>query len=179
MGDFIYCTVLAATHSYWSSASITCTEINLPAGAIVPTCAKHLLHSYFPPRSTMNRTPRRARDSDEWEDLPDEKLAPHSRSSSSTRSSPFKGTASAARTRRTTRQRAIFPSTSPRKHFSSDHRIPVRARRGRDFITEPPPQDLLSASGSESDIPIKPLLPEPIGTAPQCSSAVRLLLNNK
>src|SRR6266566_2090142 len=113
------------------------------------TCgAKHLLSPYFLPRSTMNHVLDRVRDSDDdrqWEDLPDERLRPHSRSSSSTRSSSFKNTASAARARRTTRQRPIFPSTSPRKHFSSDHRTPVRARRGRDFVAEPLPQDLLGS----------------------------------
>ncbi len=131
----------------------------------------------------MNRIPDRGRGADDdqqWEDLPDAKLRPHSRSSSSTRSGSFKSTASAVRTvtRRTTRQRAIFPSTSPRKHFSSDHRTPVRARRERDFVAEAPTQDLLGTSGWEHDIPIKPLSPEPIGTGPQCNSAV-LPLNNK
>jgi hypothetical protein len=116
----------------------------------------------------MNHVLDRVRDSDDdrqWEDLPDEKLRPHSRSSSSTRSSSFKGTASAARTRRTTRQRAIFPSTSPRKHFSSDHRTPTRARRGGDFVAEPLPQDLLGslAPGSGDGSLIQPLVPEPKG----------------
>ena len=116
----------------------------------------------------MNHVLDRVRDSDDdrqWEDLPDERLRPHSRSSSSTRSSSFKGTASAARTRRTTRQRAIFPSTSPRKHFSSDHRTPVRARRGRDFVAEPLPQDLLGSlpPGFGDGSLIQPLVPEPKG----------------
>jgi hypothetical protein len=116
----------------------------------------------------MNHVLDRVRDSDDdrqWEDLPDEKLRPHSRSSSSTRSSSFKGTANAARARRTTRQRPIFPSTSPRKHFSSDHRTPVRARRGRDFVAEPLPQDLLGSlapSFGDGSL-IQPLIPEPKG----------------
>ena len=119
----------------------------------------------------------RVRDSDDdlhWEDLPDEKLRPHSRSSSSTRSSPFKSTSTAARTRRTTRQRAIIPSsTSPRKHFPSDHRIrtPVRARRGRDFAAEMLPPDLLGTPTQQQlDTPgfgydslIQPLVQEPKG----------------
>lgn len=149
-------------------------ESDLSSGATLycPTCAKHLSSLYFLPRPNMNRVPDRNRDTDDdqqWEDLPDEKLVPHLRSSS--RSGSFKGTAAAPRTRRTTRQRAIFPSTSPRKHLSSDSRSPVRTRRGRDFV---PPLDLLGTSGSEHEIPIKPLLPEPIGTVQQCSSAVEL-----
>jgi hypothetical protein len=116
----------------------------------------------------MNHVLDRVRDSDDdrqWEDLPDERLRPHSRSSSSTRSSSFKGTASAARARRTTRQRAIYPSTSPRKHFPSDHRTPVRTRRGRDFIAEPLPQDLLGSlnSGFGDGSLAQPLVPEPKG----------------
>jgi hypothetical protein len=94
----------------------------------------------------MNHVLDRVRDSDDdqlWEDLPDENLVPHSRPSSSTRSSSFKGTTSAARARGTTRQRVIFPSTSPRKRFSSDYRIPVRARRVRDFAAKLLPQDRL------------------------------------
>jgi hypothetical protein len=97
----------------------------------------------------MNRILDRVRDSDDdrqWEDLPDEKLRPHSRSSSSTRSSSFKGAASAARARRTTRQRVIFPSTSPRKHFS---RTPVHARRARDFVAELLPQDVLGTPSQQ------------------------------
>ena len=123
----------------------------------------------------MNRVLDRVRDSDDdrqWEDLPDEKSVPHSRSSSSTRSSSFKGTASATRTRRTTRQRAIFPSTSPRKHFASDHRSPVRARRGREFVAELPPQDQLGTiTQQQIDTPgfgdgslIQPFLQEPMGS---------------
>jgi len=143
----------ACSHSaspYWS-ASITWTYQLAHQAAVCPsqhaenTCCPDSSPCFLP-RSTMNRVLDRVRDSDDerqWEDLPDEKLVPHSRSSSSTRSSPFKGTASAARARRTTRQRAIFPSTSSRKHFSSDHRSPVRARRGRDFVAESLPQDLL------------------------------------
>ena len=122
----------------------------------------------------MNHILDRVRDSDDewqWEDLPDENLVPHSRSWSSTPSSSFKSTASAARARRTTRQRAIFPSTSPRKHFSSDHRTPVRARRGRDFVGELLPQDLLRTptrqqigiSGFGNGLLIQPLVQEPKG----------------
>src|SRR6266849_857166 len=124
----------------------------------------------------MNRVLDRVRDSDDdrqWEDLPDGRLAPQSRSSSSTRSSSFKGTTTAARTRRSTRQRAIVPSTSPRKHFSSDHRTrtPVRARRGRDFVAEPLPQDLLGTPSQQQietpwfgdDSLSQPLAQEPKG----------------
>jgi hypothetical protein len=125
----------------------------------------------------MTRIQARDRDSDDdrqWEDLPDEKWLPHSRSPSSTPSGSFKGTASAARTRRSTRQRALFANTSPRKHISSDYRPPVRARRERGFAVEQPPHDLLDTAGPEHDFPIRPLLQEPIGTVPQCSSAVEL-----
>ena len=121
----------------------------------------------------MTRIPVRSPDSDDdqqWEDLPDEKWAPHSRSS--TPSGSFKGTASGTRTRRT-RQRPIFPSTSPRKHNPGDFRTPIRARRER-FFVELPPQDLGTA-GPEHDFPIRPFLQEPIGTVPQCSSASELL----
>ena len=121
----------------------------------------------------MTRIPVRNTDSDDdqqWEDLPDEKWAPHSRSS--TPSGSFKSTGSAARTRRT-RQRAIFPSTSPRKHNPGDYRTPIRARRER-FFVELPPQDLGTA-GPEHDFPMRPFLQEPIGTVPQRSSSFELL----
>ena len=122
--------------------------------------AKHLPITLFA-TTTMTRIPVRNPDSDDdkqWEDLPDEKWAPHSRSS--TPSGSFKG-ASAARTRRT-RQRAIFPSTSPRKHNPGDYRTPIRARRER-FFVELPPQDLGTAR-PKTDFPIRPFLQEPIGT---------------
>ena len=113
--------------------------------------------------ATMTRIPVGKPDSDDdkqWEDLPDEKWVPHSRSS--TPSDSFKGTA-AARTRRT-RQRPIFPSTSPRKHNPGDYRIPIRARRER-FFAELPPQDLGTA-GPGNDLPIRQFPQEPIGTVP-------------
>ena len=111
--------------------------------------------------ATMTRIPVRKRDPDDdkqWEGLPDEKWASHSRPST-----PYEGAASVARTRRA-RQRAIFPSTSPRKHNPGDYRIPIQARRER-FFAELPPQGLGTA-GSEHDHPIRQFVQEPIGTVP-------------
>jgi hypothetical protein len=125
----------------------------------------------------MTRIQARGRDSDDdpqWEDLPDEKWLPHSRSPSSTPSGSFKGTATAARTRRSPRQRALYATTSPRKHIPNEYRTPVRARRDRSFAVELPPQDLPGTAGPEHDFPIKPPFQEPIGTVSQCSSAFEL-----
>ena len=109
----------------------------------------------------MTRIPVRNPDSDDdqqWEDLPDEKWAPNSRSS--TPSGWFKGTASAAGARRT-RQRAISPSTSPRKHNPGDYRTHIRARRERSLV-ELPLQDMGTAR-PEHDFSIRPFLQEPKG----------------
>jgi hypothetical protein len=96
-----------------------------------------------------------AKDSDsdhQWEDLPDDDRPYRLRSSSVTPSGSFKGS---ARTRRTTRQRVVYATTSPRKHVAGDYRSPGRPRRDRGFVVELPPQEPLDTPGSEHGHPIK------------------------
>src|SRR5487761_1085044 len=87
-----------------------------------------------------------ADDDQQWEDLPNDERRYRSRSSSATTSGSFKG---AARTRRTTRQRVGYATTSPRKHIPVDYRSPGRARRDRGFAAELPPQEFLGTPGPE------------------------------
>ena len=110
-----------------------------------------------------------AKDSDDdqqWEDLPGDKWQYGSRSPSATPSGSYK---SAPRTRRTTRQRAAYSATSPRKHTPSDYRSSSRSRRERGFVVEPP-QELVDAPGPEYGYPIKQFLQQPTGSpVPQYS----------
>ena len=100
-------------------------------------------------------------DDQQWEDLTDDELLHRSRPSSTTPSNSLRGTASSPRTRRTTRQRAVFATTSPRKPIHGDFRSSVRTRRERGFVVELPPQELLSTASSPRGFPVKPLSQEP------------------
>jgi len=105
-----------------------------------------------------------AKDSDDdqqWEDLPGDKWQYGSRSTSATPSGSYK---SGTRLRRSTRQRAAFSTTSPRKHVPSDYRSPSRSRRERGFVVELPPQELVGTPGPEHGYPNTQFLQQPTGS---------------
>ncbi|KAI0303662.1 hypothetical protein B0F90DRAFT_1707922 [Multifurca ochricompacta] len=83
----------------------------------------------------------------QWEDMPGEEPVHHSRQPSSTSFTPYKTAASAARTRRTTKHRAVSTALLAHKHSYSDSRSPVRARRELGPIVELPIQQQPRTSG--------------------------------
>jgi len=124
-----------------------------PYTQLSPLCMTRIL-------SIPQEMARHSDDDQQWEDLPDGEWGPSPRSSSASPSSSFRGATSAVRTRRTARQRAALPTSSPRKYTHSDLRTTIRARRERDFVVELPPQEPRVTPGSERASHMYPLLRE-------------------
>jgi hypothetical protein len=118
-------------------------------------------------------------DEQQWEDEPNDERPYRSRSPSATTSGSFK---SAARTRRTVRQRVGYAATSPRKHIPVDYRGPGRARRERErgFVVELPTQELLDTSAPEHGYPTRQQLFQDLtrSSVQQHSSPIQPLLKD-